>query len=293
MWWFLAVVTLLPVIGWGLISTQRILFPERFVPNPLSPQPVYTVQQLTAYDGTPFDVWIFGGESPRARLLLLHGYSANRLQVLDVASDLSTWGYEVLLFELRGHGNRPGPCTLGVKEAQDAKMVLDWVWRRDGSRHLPVGVIGWSMGGAIACQVAAQYPQVKAVVVDSVYSRLFPVLSRSIWFRYHLPAIPWTWVTWWCLQLVLRTRLARRDPVVLAPSLRQPLLAIQGGEDQRVAPVFGEEFYQRWAGPKERWFEPKVAHVRMYAAHPQHYCERVAHFFERTLAQSTEEMLGN
>ena len=69
----------------------------------------------------------------------------------------------------------------------------------------------------------------------------------------------------------------------LVPRLRQPLFAIQGGEDRRVVPLLGREFYRRWAGPKERWVEPRVAHVGMFARHPEAYCRRVADFFDRTL----------
>jgi hypothetical protein len=65
------------------------------------------------------------------------------------------------------------------------------------------------------------------------------------------------------------------------------LFAIQGGEDRRVVPLLGREFYQRWAGPKERWFEPKVAHVLMFASHPTEYCDRVAGFFDRVFAGGT------
>jgi pimeloyl-ACP methyl ester carboxylesterase len=131
--------------------------------------------------------------------------------------------------------------------------------------------------------VAARYPEIRAVVVDSIYSRFFAVLKRAIWRRYHLPAFPWAYVTWWSVQLALGRRLAVIDPAALAPRLHQPLFALQGGEDRRVIPLLGREFYRRWAGPKRRWFEPRVAHVGMFAEHPQAYCSRIAAFFDEML----------
>ena len=282
-WWFLGFV-LLSLVSWGACSTRRILYPQRRLLQSPNPLPSYTTHDITAPDGARFDVWMLETSSPRARLLLCHGYYANRCQVLDLAAALRERYYEVILFELRGHGQRPGPCTLGVKEADDALAVLEWGRTREGTNPLPVGVLGLSMGAAVACQVALCSAEVRAVVVDSVYSRLFPVLARSIWQRYHLPAFPWAWITWVSVQLVLGRRLASRDPVILAPHLHQPLLAVQGGEDRRVVPLLGRAFYQQWAGPKERWFEPKVAHVGMFAQHPQEYCKRVANFFDRVFA---------
>jgi len=222
--------------------------------------------------------------APRARLLLCHGFYANRNQVLDIAEALRARRYEVLLIELRGHGERPGPCTLGVREAEDALQALAWARGCEAGSPRRVGVLGLSMGGAVACQVAARDPDVRAVVVDSIYSRFFPVLRRSIRRQYHLPAVPWAWLTWWGVQLALRVRLAPRDPAALAPRLGQPLLAIQGGEDRRVVPLLGREFFQRWAGPKEWWFEPHAVHVGMFARHPQEYCQRVGEFFDRVFA---------
>ena len=269
------------LVSWGIPSARMVLYPERRSLQPPHPLPPYTTHRVTSSDGAAFDVWLLDTPSPRARILICHGYYANRYQVLDIAQGLREHGYETVLFELRGHGSRPGPCTFGVKETEDAVAVLHWASRRDGAHPVPLGAFGLSMGAAVACQVAFRYPAIRAVVVDSIYSRLFPMLRKALWRRYHVPAFPWAWLTWWSVQLALRRRLSPLDPAVLAPKLHQPLFTIQGGEDRRVTPMLGREFYRQWAGPKERWFEPKIAHVGMFAKHRQEYCERVATFFNR------------
>ena len=282
MWWFLAVLGLV-LASWGIVSTQRLLSPERH-PTPASnPPPHCSIHVVTAPDGVPFDVWVLEHPSPCARLLLCHGYFADRGQVTDLARCLRERGYEIILFELRGHGNHPGPYTLGIREAEDAVAILGWASGRDRAAPLPVGVLGFSMGAAVVCQAATRCKEVRAVVTDSLYPQFFPVLRQAIRERYHLPAVPWVWVTWWCAQVALRGRLAPRDPVRLAQHLQQPLLAIQGGEDHRVSPLLGRAFYEGWVGPKELWFEPDVGHVQMFARYPQDYCNRVAAFFDRTL----------
>jgi len=248
------------------------------------PVPASTSHILRAPDGVGFDVWqLTPSSAPRGRILLCHGYYANRYQVLDIADGLRRRGYETLIFELRGHGERPGPCTFGVRETEDALTVLRWARAGEGAVRVPAGVLGLSMGAAVACQVAARDLEVRAVVADSPYAKLCPVLRLAITQRYRFTGALAAWLAWWGLQLVLGRRLSRLDPAALAPRLRQPLFAIQGGEDRRVAPLLGQEFYERWAGPKERWYEPAVAHVGMFARHPEEYCTRVADFFARAL----------
>ena len=282
MWWSLGAVGGF-LVWWGLASARRALYPPAHaVPHvhTLSPETRHTV---VAPDGTSFDIWLLAPPAARARLLLCHGYFANRNQVVDIGWQLWARGYEVVIVEMRGHGDRPGPCTLGVREAEDAQAALVWARRRDGAHPLPVGVLGLSMGAAVACHVALRDAHVKAVVADSVYGRLFPVLQRVLRQYYHLPAFPWAWLTWWSVELALRTRLAAYDPVTLAPHLRQPLLALHGGQDHRVAPSLGEAFYRQWAGPRERWGEPAAGHVGLFVAHPEEYIARVAGFFDRIL----------
>ena len=282
MWW-LAGLLGIALIGWGILSARLVLYPERHYLAPPNPLPAYSVASLHAPDGVAFDVWRLEAVSPRARLLLFHGFYANRYQVLDIAQGLRARDYEILLFELRGHGARPGPCTLGLREVDDTRVVLEWASHLPGAAPLPVGLLGLSLGAAVACQVALREPSVRAIVVDSIYSHFLPVLRRSLWRRFHIPTIPLAWIIWWSVQGALRRPLDPLDPAALAPHLRIPLLAIQGGEDRRVVPMLGREFFQRWAGPKERWFDQRVVHVGMFAKHPHEYCERVANFFDRAL----------
>ena len=274
-------------VSCSAVFTHRVLFPEpRTIPL-LDSIPPYTSHPVTAPDGSTFDVWRLEAPTPRGRLLLCHGYYANRYQVLWLADGLRQRGYEVLLMELRGHGSRPGPCTLGLKESEDGAAVLQWARARETTQPLPIGVLGFSMGASVVCQVARRVPEVRAIVVDSIYARFFPVLRQRIKERYGaVAATPMAWLTWLGLHAALRTRLISIDPVTLASQLRQPLFAISGGADQRVDPRLSEEFYARWAGPKAQWSEPDVIHVGMFARHPEEYCNRVARFFDQALAQT-------
>lgn len=262
--------------AWASASAHRLLYP-RVPPLSETPHAAFIVHQVPAPGGGTWPVRVLSPAVPRGRLLLCHGYFASYRQVLDIGDGLRQHGYEVILLELRGHGDRPGPCTLGVRETEDALATLAWA---NGRAPLPLGVLGFSMGGAIACQAALRFPGVQAAVLDSPYARLYPVLARAIWTHYRLPG-PAAWLTWWGAHAWLRRRLARVDPVEAAPRLRQPLLLIQGGQDRRIAPGVSERLYDAWAGPKTRWTEPEVAHVSMFTRHHDEYLRRISAFFDQ------------
>ncbi len=147
------------VIGWATLSTTRALFPKSS--PPLSrPSIEHTTHTLRTKEGEPFDVWWLRTANPKARLVLIHGYHADRYQLLPVANDLNKRGYESVLLSLRGHEDRPGPCTLGVKECADATRVVDWLKEQTVQDRRPMGLLGFSMGAAVALQVAIRCPEV-------------------------------------------------------------------------------------------------------------------------------------
>ena len=90
-----------------MFSARRILYPERRPVPPPHPLPSYTSHVLTTQGRASFDVWLLDTPSPRARLLMCHGFYANRYQVLEIAEGLRQRGYEVLLFELPNKSHRP------------------------------------------------------------------------------------------------------------------------------------------------------------------------------------------
>ena len=136
-------------MSWGIASAQRVLYPARAASPASGPLPATTVTTLTASDGRPYQVWRFDAAAARGRVLICHGFFANRDQVLGVADGLRQRGYDALVFELRGHGDRPGPCTLGLRESDDAQRIMHWASASDRGRPLPWGAVGFSMGASV------------------------------------------------------------------------------------------------------------------------------------------------
>ena len=106
------------------------------------------------------------GTNGRA-LLLLHGSGDTPQTLRYLAERLNHAGYTVYAPLLPGHGRSPRAFTkvsadLYLAAAREALVVL-----RAGTSW--VGLIGLSMGGAIAVQVAAESPDVRVLVLLAPY----------------------------------------------------------------------------------------------------------------------------
>jgi len=70
------------------------------------------------------------------------------VQLLQLALALQRSGFNLLMFDLRNHGQsaRSMPVTFGWREADDLLGALDYVSARDDVDAQRIGVIGFSMG---------------------------------------------------------------------------------------------------------------------------------------------------
>lgn len=265
-----------------MVSVYQLCFPKpRTLLQGTPPPSSWIEQQICDSSGKPFSFWRFPAHLPKLRVLICHGFFANRFQVQGVASRLAKENIEVLVMELRGHGKRRGPCTFGLRETEDALKILEYSEGQSGK--LSVALVGFSMGGVVMCGVAGKYPGVRAVVADSLYSEFFPILVRGFWQERRIPKFPFCYLTWMGLQAALGCRLSRLDPLRSASQSTQSLLLIEGAEDRRVPRHFADSWFEQWAGPKERWREAGAGHVGIFASQPDVYIGRILSFFGRII----------
>lgn len=106
------------------------------------------------------------GSSDRA-LLLLHGSGDTPQTLRFLAEQLNAAGYTVHVPLLPGHGRSPRAFTRvsAASYRSAARQALAMLRLRSPW----IGVVGLSMGGAIAAQLAAESPDVRALVLLAPY----------------------------------------------------------------------------------------------------------------------------
>lgn len=131
-------------------------------------------RRIEASDGVEIDVWVLKakGDSPsRGTMLILHGlgWSKASFPYLGAGERLAKMGYDVVLPDLRAHGDSGGKyITYGAKEKHDVKSVMDALIA-DGTVNESVYAFGVTLGAATAIQYAAIDPRCKAVFAMTPY----------------------------------------------------------------------------------------------------------------------------
>lgn len=162
------------VVGFLVVSLFSFytLTHPREIEIPYTPEalnlPAEAVSLITDDDVSIAGWHIPSLQSPQRALLLLHGYPANKADLLSLAADLYP-DFSLLLIDFRSFGESGGSATtLGIKEPRDVKAALDFL----SERYTAIGVFGYSYGGAIALTSASQDDRIDAVASYGSFSSL-------------------------------------------------------------------------------------------------------------------------
>lgn len=265
-------------------GAYRSLHPPR---RPLDVTPAqrgmpYRDVSFQTADGLTLRGWWIPGRK-HASVVMIHGYGNNREEPLSRAGYLHDAGYNLLLFDLRGHGQSQGDgTTVGYREPLDAHAAVAFAHQLDPG---PIALFGYSLGAAVALEDAAVDPAVTAVIEDSGFSSVadvFPVRFSAVT---GLPDVPFAAATAAFGTLEFGPEVWSVRPVAMAATLERPLLVIIGGEDTIVPPAEGLAIYSAARGPKQLLEIPTAGHVDGYYAANRLYERTVLEFLSGSLSR--------
>ncbi|HXA28825.1 MAG TPA: alpha/beta fold hydrolase [Candidatus Angelobacter sp.] len=233
-------------------------------------------------DGLRLIAWYLPGTRPAA-VVVSGGHRGRAGDVLGISAALQRAGFHVVVYGWRGTpGSDPAAHTLGVYERRDLEAAIDAVTARVGD--VPIGLLGYSLGGAVSLVVAADEPRVRAVCADSAFSDPLGVLADGVERVLRIPGA--------VLTAPVAALLARRTGAHL-PDFRplaavgriapRPLLLIHGDADTAVPVRHARRLFDAAGEPRRLWVVPGAGHVGAYFADREHYLVRVRSFFEHAL----------
>ncbi len=244
--------------------------------------------QFTATDGVRLEGWKVAGDAARPWIIICHGVGANRSDLLEMGARLHQAGFNLFLFDFRGHGGSAGSATsFGWLEQRDLEGALAFLGSQSDVAARPYGVYAASMGAVTALSVAARDERLGALAVDSPFTALDESIGRHLALMYPaLPKAPFLWFVLATYRLRFGVWPGSISSVQAARRLgERPLLVINGKGDDRMPPEGARAIVDAAEdGSAELWLVEGAAHLESYGVQQEAYSRRVADFFTRHLS---------
>lgn len=224
---------------------------------------------------------------PKRVVMLMHGHSSTREGVLKYAKVFHEFGWTVVMYDHRGHGdNERTYASMGYREAKDATEMLTFLRKKFGN-DAKLGVFGVSMGGASAL-IMAQYTQdMDYLVCDCPYDSLDEML-KPICAEHK---------TWWPgpmfftnLKMKHKFGFTFKDvrPRDFAKAIRVPVLLIAGDKDTKVSIKAQKLILDNLRCYKENMIVPEAGHGKSVEVDPEGYRNKVNEFLTRVYTMQNE-----
>ena len=288
LWLFLGTTLLLLValaaVAWA--GSSKLM--ARRIPDPqTSPADLSLTFEEVSFqsrDGLTLRGW-FIPANPKSTVIFCHGHAGSMDPDVAYAPWFHTAGFSVLMFDFRAHGRSEGDrVSMGYFERQDLLGAVDYL---RGRGIMEVGVMGFSMGGAVGITTAAQCEAIRAITSDGGFAHLESAvagwgLERGLprWLALPLARLIITVAGW-----RMGVRLAEANPLHwVAHIAPRAVLFVHGDRDPFVTVADVEALYTRAGEPKELWRVAEAGHRRVDRLRPEEYRKRIIGFFERHLS---------
>lgn len=220
-----------------------IYFPEKDVLSPKeSGVPEMQTIKLQTDDGLKLTAWYYSSPQPHMpTILYLHGNAGHIGHRAMLIRSYLNQGYGVLLLTYRGFSGNPGtPSEEGLYK--DARAAIQFLHEQGISDECLV-LFGESLGGAVAIQMATEYKNLGAIILQSPFTTLADI------GQYHYPFFPVKWL--------IKDKFASIEKINL---IHCPVLVIIAKNDNIVPPAYSRKLFDAILTPKRLLEVPGKGH---------------------------------
>lgn len=208
-------------------------------------------------DGLTLKAFYAPPEENKPVFVFFHGNAGTINHREYKGADFAEAGYGFLLAEYRGYGGNDGePAEEGLY--RDGRAYIKWLSEDQDIPIENIVLYGESIGSGVATQMASEYTDAKALVLEAPFTSLPDIGQKHM---FYLP-----------VRLLAKDRY---DNAAKIKNIEMPLLVLHGQLDVVVPYSFGERLYKAANEPKHMESFSAGSHVNLHTlgAH-----ERIIHF---------------
>lgn len=216
--------------------------------------------------------WWLPNPGSRETLLFCHGNYGNVSYNLETVRFYYNLGFSILTFDYRGYGQSLSasllePVPTERSTCEDAETAWHYLIAARRVRPENITIMGHSMGGAIAINLAARHPQAARLIVASSFTTMQDVVHAKKIYR----LFP--------IQQLLTEPF---DSLSRVKSLKVPVLYVHGDQDFDVPTEMSQRLYDASPQPKRIWLAPGAGHNDVATVTADQYEKTIQSFLKST-----------
>lgn len=235
---------------------------------------------VKSYDGYLLNVHMLVPDNISDKYVIIsHGYTDNHFGSLKYAKMYLDLGFNVITYDLRGHGaNEKTFTTYSIRESKDLWALIKEIRKRYIDIKV-LGIHGESLGGATSIAVLKYKPEVDFVVDDCGFSEISSVLKAGL-RDMHLP--DWSFgLAAICAKIKYGYSYGQGRPIDALSENEIPILFIHGEKDDFIKPYHAYNMQKETKGYSEIYMIKGAGHAESILKEPEEYRGYVKGFIER------------
>lgn len=217
-------------------------------------------------------------------IVMSHGHTYTHHGVLKYARMMMGYGYNIVLYDQRYHGNSEGKFTsLGYLEKRDLYNVITDTFNRYG-QDIYLGTYGESMGSSTVLQEVEFDDRVKFVFSDCGFSNLNHLVGDFFKKMKYLPKFPFMYLGDCLFKVITGSNFNGISPIRAIKDVNVPIFFAHGKADKYIDYKHTVKLYESYTGPKQLFLgENDSPHAGSYIKDRNKYEASVENFVNRYL----------
>lgn len=188
-------------------------------------------------------------------VIMIHGYLGKKEEMLHMSKYYYDRGYNVLLPDLRCHGESEGTYIgMGYTDRLD---ILNWIkYITDKNKSAKIILHGHSMGAATTLFAAGERPNnLICCIADSSYTSVYDIFASQLKVLYQLPSFPILNIS----SFIFKTfydgyNLKKASALDATKNINVPVLFIHGTKDSLISYKNCDKLYDICKAKKDKRF---------------------------------------
>lgn len=238
--------------------------------------PASTYKTVRLKSNKEIECWHIKTDSSKGTVILFHGFSSKKSDLLDKAEIFNKLGYSTLLVDFMGSGGSEGnKTTIGFSEAEQVKTCVDHLAQQGEQR---IYLFGTSMG-AVAIMKAIHTYQImpEKIILECPFGSMYQTVCAR--FRMmKLPCFPMAGllVFWGGIQNHFWA--FGHQPVEYAKNINCPTLVLYGALDEKVSRRETDAIFSNLKGKKQLRVYETASHENYLIKYKEVWTRDVANF---------------